>query len=362
MARETKVGLLAGLAFIVCFAVILANRGRNGPPGLSDLVITDASATVPAAVQRTSAPIGNPRSAQPADGRRAESPSSPPRSTVLHQASPGSTRSADSTPASGAELPNERNPVIDANRETLDRLLASRAQPLPAVQPDRLAANGPATQAANSGPNAQPFRGGQPGQIDPRGDARPAVGATGQPARDPRADPNERAAPRGREYTVKSSDTLSSIAAANYGSKSRNAVNAIFDANRGVLSDPDHLKVGTVLLLPTATSDDRGQSSDQTAAQPTESAVDPLKAVAPREKRAAAESAPSAESAATRWYQVKKNDRYASIARDQLGDAGRWKELYDLNKDKFPDPQRIREGVRIKLPVMVAEGRRENRR
>ena len=29
MAGETKVGLLAGLAFIICFAVILANRGQT---------------------------------------------------------------------------------------------------------------------------------------------------------------------------------------------------------------------------------------------------------------------------------------------------------------------------------------------
>ena len=29
MARETKVGLLAGLAFIICFAIILANGGRQ---------------------------------------------------------------------------------------------------------------------------------------------------------------------------------------------------------------------------------------------------------------------------------------------------------------------------------------------
>ena len=31
MARETKVGLIAGLAFIICFAVILANRGQTRP-------------------------------------------------------------------------------------------------------------------------------------------------------------------------------------------------------------------------------------------------------------------------------------------------------------------------------------------
>jgi hypothetical protein len=44
-----------------------------------------------------------------------------------------------------------------------------------------------------------------------------------------------------------------------------------------------------------------------------------------------------------------------------LGDAGRWRELHELNKDKFPNPQSIREGVRIKLPaakvLASAEGR-----
>jgi nucleoid-associated protein YgaU len=57
-----------------------------------------------------------------------------------------------------------------------------------------------------------------------------------------------------------------------------------------------------------------------------------------------------------RWYQIKKNDRYISIARRQLGDARRWREVYELNKDKFPDPQRIREGVRIKLPLTTVRG------
>jgi len=44
-----------------------------------------------------------------------------------------------------------------------------------------------------------------------------------------------------------------------------------------------------------------------------------------------------------------------------LGDAARWRELHELNKDKFPDPKMIREGVRIKLPTTKvpapAEGR-----
>ena len=47
MARETKVGLLAGLAFIICFAVILANRGANGPPGLTNSFLPNGGLELP---------------------------------------------------------------------------------------------------------------------------------------------------------------------------------------------------------------------------------------------------------------------------------------------------------------------------
>jgi hypothetical protein len=49
------------------------------------------------------------------------------------------------------------------------------------------------------------------------------------------------------------------------------------------------------------------------------------------------------------------------IAREQLGDVRRWREIYELNKDKFPDPQFIREGVRIKLPAAPVGAGEEER-
>jgi nucleoid-associated protein YgaU len=52
----------------------------------------------------------------------------------------------------------------------------------------------------------------------------------------------------GRSYTVKSGDTLSGIAKAHYGDASK--YNRIFEANRGVLSDPDKIKPGQVLNIP----------------------------------------------------------------------------------------------------------------
>jgi nucleoid-associated protein YgaU len=59
------------------------------------------------------------------------------------------------------------------------------------------------------------------------------------------------AAPAGRTYTVKSGDTLSAIAKQHLGDA--NAYMKIFEANRDQLSDPDKIKPGQVLKIPTPT-------------------------------------------------------------------------------------------------------------
>ena len=51
-------------------------------------------------------------------------------------------------------------------------------------------------------------------------------------------------------YTVKAGDTLSKIAKELLGNA--NAYNAIFEANRDQLSDPDKIKPGQVLKIPAA--------------------------------------------------------------------------------------------------------------
>src|SRR5213593_3339202 len=41
VARETKIGLVVGLGFIVCFAIILSNRGAARTPNLAYLYHPD---------------------------------------------------------------------------------------------------------------------------------------------------------------------------------------------------------------------------------------------------------------------------------------------------------------------------------
>ena len=56
------------------------------------------------------------------------------------------------------------------------------------------------------------------------------------------------AAPTPKFYTVKSGDTLSSIAQSELGDSAR--YTEIFNANRNILSNPDAIDVGQTLRIP----------------------------------------------------------------------------------------------------------------
>ena len=66
---------------------------------------------------------------------------------------------------------------------------------------------------------------------------------------DPNAKPGAAAA-QGSTYTVKAGDTLSKIAKEQYGNA--NDYMKIFNANKDQLTDPDKIKPGQVLKIPTA--------------------------------------------------------------------------------------------------------------
>lgn len=159
---------------------------------------------------------------------------------------------------------------------------------------------------------------------------------------------------------------MSGIAARYYGSKSKGILSAIVEANRGVIDDPDRLSAGVELVLPELSSPASKQPTSQDRVDeppPGKFAPKAAEKLAKAPAKDAAKATPEHGdgSSKVRWYQVKRDDRYMSIARSQLGDSGRWKELYELNKDRFPDPAKIREGVRIKLPsgtTALAEARR----
>lgn len=367
MARETKVGLLAGLAFIVCFAIILANRGRR------DSFVRPAvrSSTQLADARSSSTAVSSIRSARTRNSRRplveADTPRVSGAATTQNKPTlaPGDSGSAVSLPpdsgvrslAESGDSPEQptRDDMIPSNRIDITSQVnsgvaqsaASNELSSDTRQQEALTALlNDLSGAQRSGNASNPA--GLPGKL-------PATKRLIQtPTRTTRLDttPSVQNAARrqtapAKRYKIASGDTLSKIAARFYGSSSRRTINAIVDANRSVLSNPDVLRIGVELRLP------------DLKIAPTKNRVAQGASGKAKTSNSAIKTNGATNSRDIRWYQIRKNDRYVTIAREQLGDANRWHEIYEMNRDKFPDAGRIREGVRIKLPINTATSRTE---
>jgi nucleoid-associated protein YgaU len=112
-----------------------------------------------------------------------------------------------------------------------------------------------------------------------------------------------------RTYTVQPGDTLSGIARRQLGDAGRWP--EIFVLNRGTIDHPDRIAPGQVLTLPGDT---------------------PMR---PR----------------PRIYIVRPGDTLSEIAERELGDAGRWPEIFELNREVIDDPDRIFPDQALVLPA-----------
>jgi nucleoid-associated protein YgaU len=382
MAQETRIGLLVGLAFIICFAVVLANRGKQDP--LSNPMpygmfvsreVGNATPTQPPAPGTVRLPPHPESSGTAADVARASGAEDPTqtrphfpavrRNASLEEISETPVPREFGAGGAGAGTPGVRgpngsgetpssNPRSWQGGQRSDRVSASQSSgpqfELTPIERERarrleqlLIENGVRGQervSSDSGETAarrQATEGPSARGADPRERQTPLTAT--QPARPlPRVPDNKIV-----RYAVRSGDTLSRIAMQCYGTRSGAVIEAVFKANRGVLESPDELKVGDELILPPVPGFGDPSSGQTRGERPSDD---------PDASERASEEDPSEQP--FRWYQVREKDRYSSIARDQLGDERRWREIYELNRDKFPDANLIRPGVRIKLPVVDA--------
>jgi len=378
MARETKVGLLAGLAFIICFAIILANGGRQKPATTHLPYLVDQGTNVPRSTQDL-AYRALPRSQRrtPAESSSRHQPSTAEPTSGSHPARidrPEAFDGAEHLPGSGAEVALPTRPLrstVSQDLETDRSGTNTTRTDLPPSSNGRPGApgspqpsGGPAAVGATPDlqhPVAANTGSFQPEDQDERqralqelldrrtsGSVRQAAAngsmrqtqpeSVSQTLRQPPASQRQTGQLSSARYKVKPGDTLSRIAFAHYGSRSTAVVDGIFEANRSTLSSPDLLPVGADLVLPVLDG----------FAVPPGSHPDSVRRTTPAPSGS---QQTAREPRGFRWYQVERNDRYVSIAREQLGDERRWREIFELNKDKFPDPDRIRHGVRIKLPL-----------
>lgn len=128
-------------------------------------------------------------------------------------------------------------------------------------------------------------------------------------------------------HVVQPGDTLAGLARRYYGSERH--TDFLIKSNPQI-ANPSLLRVGTTVLIPALPD---GGAAASTAAATTQNAA-------------------ASRSGTQRTYRVREGESFYAIARDQLGDASRWTELYELNKDRVGgDPTSLRIGQEIVLPA-----------
>ncbi len=134
-------------------------------------------------------------------------------------------------------------------------------------------------------------------------------------------------------YTWQSGDSYVALARKLYGEPTKFTI--IQNANEG----REDIQPGEKILVPVFDVENVVDADVHPAAKPE------------AKKKPAADGAKAAPvSAAGRTHTVKKGESLWKIAKAELGDGGRWQEIYELNKDKLKSPEALRDGMQLHLP------------
>jgi LysM repeat protein len=139
------------------------------------------------------------------------------------------------------------------------------------------------------------------------------------------------------KYVVQKGDSLASIARREFGEEGRwTEIQAL---NDGI--SPKSLRVGQTIALPSggATLASNVHKTAPTHTAEPKKSVETKKAVTPAVKTASKSGG---------YYVVKKGDALRAIAREQLGDESRWKDIAAANPGLKPD--QIFPGEKLRLP------------
>jgi len=377
MTKETKIGLLVGLAFIILFAIILSEKAPS-PKDVAPPAFTVADATSESEVSTG----------------RAEPLSDAGRLPVESQLSPIVEVKRETQVAGpymdeevGRPIPQPGDPI-----PPLPESVVSLLNTEPANQAGRDAVRSEEPVAgADSSHDAAPVAledavASAIQASEPTEDvSRPVQMNTPEPVQDNRVSHLDTARPEPIEtrppapakpvrilavHTVEPGESLGKIAAKHYGRATPQRIRAIFEANRDVLKSVHVIRANDKLRIPELDS-----ANEQFEPAPEFAAADiaarreswkdqevriPIPVGDGRRERVASNAAAVPRDSASpqyRWYEVRKNDTLSKIARQELGDEGLYRTIYKLNRDNISAPDKIKPGMKIRLPVSVVSNR-----
>src|SRR5687768_12180470 len=318
MTRETKIGLLVGLAFIIVIGILLSDHltSTTEPP---PAVLTRAGdvvrqgVTVPGAVNPPITPVIPPQQPvvpqNPVPTAQDLAPKGPPVGIV--QIGPGATppaAEATNQQAAQPQPPLEATPVVTAPADP---------------QPPVITQTPPQQQFAGPNPLEDVARQFNEELVIPGSDT---TTTTTPPVQ------NTQASTTTREYKAAEGDTLSKMASKFYGSNTEANRNRIIAANTSLQKNPDVVVIGRTYTIP-------GVAGDATAARSTEPAPTTPVQVATAQPEY--------------WYTVKEGDSLRKIAANQLGDENAWAAIQELNKTvlKGEDKTTVVPKMKLRLPA-----------
>jgi phage tail protein X len=344
MTRETKIGLLVGLAFIIVIGILLSDHltsSTEPPPAtlaqtgsnVRQQVTTPGGTqgpvtpTVTAPPVQPQAPVPTIRELQPET----------PATAVVQVGGPGSQQ--PQTPVVTHTPQQDQPPITVVGNEPAPQPLQQ-----PAAQPTRGGQPQPEQPVVAGVPDRQVPVGGDLAQIAQQHGETLVTATPGtpqrvvQPGQMSNGQPAAAAQLAGyREYTVQSGDSVSKLASRLMGGNTKANRDAILRANPSLAANPDMLIVGKTYKIPMPSSAANGA---MTAPQ-TQTQTVPQQSVAQR-----------ATASTEYWYTVREGDTLTRIAREQLGqDETAIPAIIELNRDVIANPDSLRVNMKIRLPA-----------
>ncbi|MDB5318630.1 MAG: hypothetical protein JWN40_261 [Phycisphaerales bacterium] len=342
MTRETKIGLLVGLAFIIVIGILLSDQlMRSTEPPAAPLAnvgdtlrkgtTTPASHNRPAPVAVSSQDV-SPDNEVPT---REEITRRPPPVTFVQIGRGGADGNAGGggnvVIGSGGQNQNGGAPVGNTGTPGAGRTNNGgdvARGPTGGSRQERTIADVAADMGeALVGADGQPLRASRP------------VGQTGQTAGGAqRGATTPLANGAMKQYTVEVGDSLSKIALRQMGANTKANREAIIKANPTLQADPDKVVIGQTYNIPSApgvSAQAQGRAPTPTPPQPApERTTTPIKAAG-----------------AEYWYQVQPGDNLWKIAKEQLGDTTTVPAIKELNKANVKNWDVLPAGTKLRMPA-----------
>jgi nucleoid-associated protein YgaU len=354
---STSIGLAVVLAFAIVFGLILTRQSSQ-----YDVTPSSKSGAADTLADSTDSPVRGATFAEPPARDRDEPRAAQPQPAQTTDPAPQVVAEASDPPAPVGTVPSPTAAKPPDRRHVdTDRPASRPARPEPA-RPARGAPTAPPSiQIPRSAPPAKaPAEPKPPAPQEPQDETDRLARASAEASGIHMASSTEQE-PGGRTYVVRPNDTLRKVCKAVYGTSSSQAVRAVFEANSDRLKSMNSVKVGQRLRLPDlsggapAARPKPTVTKTATKAKPPPSRGKTSPLLVKRQAGRSLEARPrlarvSAPATTCRWHRVKRNESLRDIARRELGNSGRWREIWELNKDKIRSPDRLAAGMRLKLP------------